>query len=271
MTHPELSPAQAEAIEAEFLFQFETGAPAATRDELGINTTRIGGGVVLSMRDDPTGFWSKALGFGFDQPVTADLIAEVIEFFRANRDPRATIQIAPSALPANWDEIAAKHDLRPTGRTRKHVGRIEALQLGRSDLRIGEVAPDQAEEWARVSLVCFGMPQGPLTRLMAAAATNPVFQPFAAWDGDQMVAVGDLFVQGEVASLHGGATLPEYRGRGAQSALITARIAAAAAAGCRWVVAETAESGQSANNMSRIGLTSLHVRQSWTWLADPAD
>ncbi|SCF16277.1 hypothetical protein GA0070612_4344 [Micromonospora chokoriensis] len=37
----------------------------------------MGGGVVLSMRHDPTGYWSTALGFGVDEPVTAELIAQV--------------------------------------------------------------------------------------------------------------------------------------------------------------------------------------------------
>jgi hypothetical protein len=32
----------------------------------------LGGGVALAVRDDPTHFWSKALGFGFGRPVTRE-------------------------------------------------------------------------------------------------------------------------------------------------------------------------------------------------------
>nr|WP_221379129.1 GNAT family N-acetyltransferase [Actinoplanes polyasparticus] len=69
-----LSTARAEGIEAEFMYLYEAGAPAADRELLGITTHRVGGGVVLSMRNDVTGYWNKALGFGFAEPVTAGIM-----------------------------------------------------------------------------------------------------------------------------------------------------------------------------------------------------
>lgn len=127
----EPSPAATEGIEAEFLYQFEAGAPEAAASALGIVTARMHGGVVLSMRNDVTQFWSKALGFGFDEPVTTKVIGDVLDFYRDNGDSRAAIQIAPSALPSDWAEIVAEHGLLQGNRTAKHVGRIDALQLGR--------------------------------------------------------------------------------------------------------------------------------------------
>ncbi|MET8351477.1 MULTISPECIES: hypothetical protein [unclassified Micromonospora] len=58
-------------------------------------------------------------------------------------------------------------------------------------------------------------------------------------------------------------------------ALLTARAAAAAQAGCRWVTAETGKpapgsSNPSLNNMLRVGLTPLYERRNWIWRADPA-
>jgi hypothetical protein len=68
---------------------------------------RIGDGVVLSMRNDSTQFWSKALGMGFDAPVTTELIREVCDFYRSQGTPTATLQLAPSVLPDDWAEICA--------------------------------------------------------------------------------------------------------------------------------------------------------------------
>jgi len=59
--------------------------------------------------------------------------------------------------------------------------------------------------------------------MFAASTSNPAFNPFAAWDGDEIVATANLFVGGEVASLNAGATLPSHQNRGAQSALIAVR------------------------------------------------
>jgi hypothetical protein len=265
ITSPDL--AAVEGIEAEFMYRYESDAPEATREQLGIKTARIGGGVALSVRNDPTKFWSKALGFGFDEPVTGDLIEELLAFYRSNQATQAVIQIAPDVLPADWDEIVAAHGLRPGSGINKLLARIEELQFGSSDLRIDEAGPEHAEEWATVALTAFGMPWEGLGDMMISAVTRGALRPFGAWDGDRMVAVGGLLVQGPLASLNTGATLAEYRGRGAQSGLIAARLKAAAAAGSEWVVSETAESGSSLNNMRRAGLSSLYVRRNWLWTA----
>src|SRR3954471_14033846 len=49
----------AELAEAESLFALIAHAPEPARSCLGIASARIGGGVVLSMRHDSTGYWSK--------------------------------------------------------------------------------------------------------------------------------------------------------------------------------------------------------------------
>ena len=57
--------ALAEGSEAEFMYQYESMAPQATKASLGIATARIGSGVVLSMRHDVTGYWSEGAGVRF--------------------------------------------------------------------------------------------------------------------------------------------------------------------------------------------------------------
>ena len=101
----------AERSEAEALFAFHAAAPPEVRAALGMNRTRLGGGVATSMAHDATSYWNKALGFGDSEPVTADLLAEIIAFYRAQQAPTAMIQIAPSPLPPDWPELCAQHGL----------------------------------------------------------------------------------------------------------------------------------------------------------------
>jgi len=86
----------------------------------------------------------------------------------------------------------------------------------------------------------------------------------------RIIAVGSVFCNGECADMFGAATLPEGRGRGAQSALLTVRARAARAAGCRWLVAETGAEGPSGHNTSlrnmlRAGFEPLYDRITWVW------
>ena len=99
----------AEAAEAEFMYHYETMGSASTQAALGIAAARIGGGVALSMRNDVTGYWSKALGFGFTEPITDRLVDQVIDFYRVERSPSAVIQIAPeSGVPLRRRLFAAE-------------------------------------------------------------------------------------------------------------------------------------------------------------------
>jgi GNAT superfamily N-acetyltransferase len=225
------------------------------------------------MSRDVTGYWSKALGFGISEPVTERLVDQVAEFYRAEGTPSAVIQLAPAAIPSQWPQICRSQNIRLDSTWVKLACAIEDVRPGeRTDLRIGAVEPDDFGTWASTTLRAFGMPEEGLADMLVAAVTHPGFRPFAAWDGDDIVATANLFINGESASLTSAATLPQYRNLGAQSALIAARAKEAANEGCRWLCAETGkpDAGQrnpSLNNLRRSGLQPLYDRQNWTWSA----
>ncbi|MET7750361.1 hypothetical protein [Micromonospora sp. NPDC005367] len=261
----------AELTEAELMFQFAELAPDATRAALGITATHLGGGVVLSVRDDPMGgFWNKSLGFGLTEPVTAELIGEVIDFHREHGSPNARIQIAPELLPPDWDSIVAAHGLTLGNTVVKLVGAIDDFRPGTTDLRVGPVTEQDADKWGALLWELFGVPNGHLAATVAAGVRSGVFQGFAAWDGDEMVGVANLFGHGAAGQLNSGATRGSHRGRGVQSALIAARARAAAEAGRRWLVTETdlpkrPGGNPSLNNVIRSGLSQVYERTEWVW------
>jgi len=143
-------PSVAENSEAEALFRFETGAPEAVRSALGINATRIGDAVALSMRNDPTRFWSKALGFGRIAPVTADLIAEVCAFYRQEGTPLAVFQLAPSVIPDDWLEICAREGITGGSSWVKLIAEVDEV-VARADLPDRRQADDL--RWPQSTLV----------------------------------------------------------------------------------------------------------------------
>jgi len=77
---------------------------------------------------------------------------------------------------------------------------------------------------------------------------------FVAWEGQTPVAIGRLFVRDRLAYLCGAGTLRSYRERGAQSALIAARLARAEKLGCDWAMSETITMAKhSLSNLQRLG------------------
>ena len=99
-------------------------------------------------------------------------------------------------------------------------------------------------------------------------AGHPGWHTFLAWDGDEPAAAAGLFVDGGVAWFGGAATRPAFRRRGAQTALLAARIERARAAGAERLCTETGErvpgrGDQSYRNILRAGFREVYLRPNW--------
>lgn len=268
----------AETAEAEFMLALHDGAPTEAKAALGMRSERVAGGVAVVMAGDPTGgYWNKALGFGVTEPVTEDLVAHLVDLYATAGAPAMCLQVAPAVLPDDWDDVCARHGvvagdvwaklLRPAG---------APTASSSTDLRVGLVGAADSDAYARVLAAGFGMPPEPplLSMFARAAAGGRGFSAYGAWDGDELVAVANLHVSGPVAAFCGAATLPEARGRGAQSAFMRVRVEAARAEGCSWMSAETWQEFDGAHNPSlhnlvRSGFVEVYDRRNWVWRPGP--
>jgi GNAT superfamily N-acetyltransferase len=109
-----------------------------------------------------------------------------------------------------------------------------------SDLDSVPVGPERADDFASVVAGGFGMPDW-AKPLAANVVGRPGWSCYVAYDADAPAGAGALYVHEGVGWLGLGATLPQFRGRGAQSALLAARIEGARRQGCREITTETGE------------------------------
>jgi GNAT superfamily N-acetyltransferase len=267
----------AERAEAATMLALESRADPETATRLGIAAAEIAGGVVLAVREDPSQYWSKAYCLGLDSPITGAVIGEVLDFYRDNGNKVAVLQIAPSALPADWAEICARHGLVAGSFWHKLVREADDdVPAPGSSLRIGPVPVADGLAWARMLMRGFGMPEE-LAPMISNVLAEPGVTSFGAYADDELVGSGTVNVVEvaggqRVGEFAAGCTLPEFQGRGAQSALIAARIRAAVDAGCGLLVAETGdeqpgEHNTSLHNLLRLGFRVLYKRQNWVWRA----
>jgi GNAT superfamily N-acetyltransferase len=133
----------------------------------------------------------------------------------------------------------------------------------RTELRIG--AAD--ERFGAVFVAAYGVDPASASWL-ASVHRREGWHAFAAYDGGESVATGALFVAGDVGWFGLGATLPEARGRGAQSAILAARIDRARELGLTLLVTETGtprdgRPGASYRNILRAGFEPSYIRPNY--------
>ncbi len=263
----------AERAEALYMHAMFAQAGETERTALGMSALRIGGGVVTVMRNDPTGgYWSRVIGLGIDEPVTDELVDEVIAFAVGHGARSLIWQTAPDA-DGDWQALLTERGASARSAWVKFATRlpIDHPEV-RTDLRVGPLPPEQADAYALVLARGFAMPEDPrLLRLFADTASFDGFRAHGAWDGERLVAVGTSYSADGMTALCGAATDPDSRGHGGQTALMAARFGDAAAAGSTWLTCETyvetddTGPNPSLHNMRRMGLVERYERRNWSW------
>ncbi len=125
-----------------------------------------------------------------------------------------------------------------------------------------------AEDVATFLRTAWGVPPDAADWLSALSG-HADWHCFLAYDDERPVAGGMLYAAGYAGWLGVASTRAEYRGRGAQSALLAARIERARRLGLRLLVTETgapedAEPGPSYRNILRAGFDPAYVRPNYT-------
>jgi ribosomal protein S18 acetylase RimI-like enzyme len=214
-----------------------------------------GGHMIFAGLGSPIG---RATGLGLDRPFTAVDLNLVEEFYRAHKAP-SQVDLCPlhdsgvfemfkaggygiaelNNVLYRWLDPAEKFPGAPAGCEIRRGRPDEARDLG----GIVERAffPDGAPEAFRDLLTPLYQMEGALT--------------FAASVEGKMVACGAGLVIPEhrVFAVCGAGTAAEFRGRGLQTALLRARLAAAAEAGCEYAVVVTQGGTASQRNCERLG------------------
>lgn len=248
----------------------ELGELAAFRDlyaaappELGAGAQEIGGALCLRLEPlSSVTMFNRALGLGIERPATDEQLDEALGFLRG---VEAYVTVAPEAEPRDLGDQLQTRGLAPDRGWTKFSRSTADLPQANSTLRVER--DDRGEAFAEAATRGFGLPDLFLDWLRRLPGRDG-WQCFVAFDGDAPAAAGALYVTGVVGWNGIGATVPEQRGKGGQSALLAARIEAAAEAGCEVVVTETGEpvDGQangSYRNILRAGFEPAYVRANY--------
>lgn len=258
---------QAERTEMNALASATTLAPAAIARALGLHLVSDEGVLMSLATTADVLALNRIVGIGVETPATREQLRRLIDIARQRGTKRLFVQVAPEHRPddlAGWIEGEGGRKYNRWVRLWRDLStlpdvktNLEVRQIGARDaLRSGEIVAES-----------FGMPIE-LAPWFGSIVGQAGWIHFGAYDGDKLVSSAGLYLSGTTAWLGFAATLADYRGHGAQGALIRSRIDYARDNGCTSVVVETAEqtpehSAPSYRNMLRFGFTEAYFRQNY--------
>jgi GNAT superfamily N-acetyltransferase len=215
-----------------------------------------GGHMVFAGVGSPIG---RAIALGFDGKVSTTDLDRVEEFYRS-RGAAAQVDVSPlndlSLLELLKQRGYAIWELNQVLYRKLDDMRTSDVTL--ADARIRPGKPEEADPFADVGVRSF-FPEGNAPENIREALTA-LFQmqgalPFVAEVEGRCVACGAglIIPEHRIFALFGAGTLPEFRRRGLQTAMLQTRMAAAARAGCEYAVIVTQGGTISQRNAERLG------------------
>lgn len=264
-----------EAIEAEVWLDWLDAAPPSLAESCAIASLRVGGAVAGIAGGTDVLMYNRVVAFGLTEPAQHEHLDTLIAAYADAGVKRWMVQWCPAAVPAATVDLMRACGFYHHNNWAKLVRTTEApLPETGTDLRIERVGGDQRDAFAAILVAAFEHDRS-LAEWNASLIDRPGWHAYMGFAGADAVATGALFVQGNTAWIGFGATHPAYRGRGAQSALVAARIAAARELGCERVVVETAEDlparpCQSYRNLRRLGFDLAYLRANYVMIAGTA-
>ncbi len=200
----------------------------------------------------------RAVAMGLDRAFTAADLDHIEEFYRSHKAP-AQVDLTPLHEPAVLEMFKERGyaitELNNVLYRKLETG--ESFSSPPSECEIRRSMPDEAEVTGAIVESAF-FPEGApeeFRGLIAPLYQMPDALAFVASVDGKPVACGTGLVirQQKVFALCGAGTLADYRGRGLQTALLRARMAAAAAAGCEYATVVTQGGSVSQRNAERLG------------------
>jgi GNAT superfamily N-acetyltransferase len=213
---------------------------------------------------------NKVVGIGFDG-VPPETALDEVEHTYSQFGASVCVELSNLADPGVAAALSAR-DYRLIG-FENMLGRLlpDDAQPSSSAIQVRRVAADKIDSWVDVVVEGFAHPDSEgvvsheeFPRNIVACAMRDLeasgaLAYIAECDG-AIAGGGSVRITDGIAHLCGAATVPTYRRRGVQSALLSARLHDARNAGCDLAIVTTAPGSTSQRNMQRNGFQLLYTR-----------
>jgi len=229
--------------------------------------TEIVGALCTAVPAAPgSALFNRVVGIGLEEPATEEALDEIEAFF-ADDEVAYGITVTPDAEPPRLTAWLEARGFSRGYAWAKFRRGIESAAEQETDLTVERIGADRGDVFADVFQRAYGTPELLRPRLQRIPAETGWYC-FVAFADGVPAATAAVFVSGDVGWFGMAGTLPEFRRRGAQTALLATRITAAREAGCTVLVTETGDPveerpSNSYRNIVRAGFEPVYVRQNY--------
>jgi ribosomal protein S18 acetylase RimI-like enzyme len=245
----------------------ESGAACARtlakrRPESGATVEAVAGGfAIFAGVNSPV---TQAVALGLNGPVGEAEVEHLEEFYRSRGDA-VRVELCPLA-DMSLVELFGQRGYRVSEFSNVLVcplERGESRPAAAPGVQVEQVSENDATLWTRIVAQGFAehFPVTPeILEVMELFFYNPQASCFLARINGEPVGGGALSIHDGIAGMFGASTLPTFRNRGVQTALLQARLTRAAAAGCDVALTITQPSSTSQRNVERQGFRVVYTR-----------
>jgi GNAT superfamily N-acetyltransferase len=233
---------------------------AAQGDGAGAVASVAGGYAVYCGANSPV---TQAVGLGLNGAMSKEEFDRLEEFYFSRQEPVRveTCPMADSSLIEHYRERGyyvsefSNVMVRPVEKAA-----AAALPAG---IEIRKMADGEIDLWTLTVAQGFAE-HFPVTQellgVMRLFASGKNTECYFAWVDGKIAGGATLALRGRIAGLFGASTLPQFRNRGVQTALLHARLQRAAEQGCELAMSLATPGSASQRNIARRGFRTLYTR-----------
>ena len=235
--------------------------------ESGATWVEVGG--TYAMFDGVDSPCTQTFGLGLFEVIDDAKIHEIERFFLTRNAP-VFHEVSPMADPATMPMLNERGyqpiELSTVLYRGLNAGGLDVPRVN-DLLSTRIIEPDEVDLWAATSAAGWATEHESLADFMfnfgqISAQCDGSF-PFVAELNGKAISTGMMFIHDDVAVLAGASTVPDGRNKGAQNALLAARLKFAAEKGCTLAIMAAVPGSQSQKNAQKNGFNIAYTRTKW--------
>ena len=216
---------------------------------------------------EPSILINRVLGLGINSTPSRQQLDEIKRIYQDAGISRFFLHIVPQLMQPDTEQLLKDSGFKRYRGWMKFKRGATDVEPVMTDLEVRRIGRDEAAEFAAIVAPAFDM--SPASEpVIAALANEPDWHLYMSFDDSRPAGTGAVYIKGRFAYTDWGATHPDFRRRGSQTAILNARISDALAAGCTTIITMTGEAvpgdpQHSYSNILKRGFAESYLRENW--------